>query len=165
MSDSDGAEIPSQVNVWWDHRNRISTAKYEVGISYDPNLLFSHGESWFLFLGRQLCHRHLYLEWHPGSRCPCVSLLKSPWLHYDVVRGSPLVELSWIQYWSFASIFLQRLQIRSFNFRFWILQVVFVAKVPALGLNTYFVSSGLGSKLSERATITAFHSQEPHNIG
>ncbi|XP_015768744.1 PREDICTED: alpha-mannosidase 2-like [Acropora digitifera] len=72
VSDSDGAEIASQVNVWWDHRNRISTAKYEV---------------------------------------------------------------------------------------------LFVAKVPALGLTTYFVSSGRGSKLSERATITAFNSQEPHNMG
>ena len=30
VSDSDGNEVPSQVNVWWDHRNRISTAKYEV---------------------------------------------------------------------------------------------------------------------------------------
>ena len=32
VSDSDGKEVPSQVNVWWDHRNRISTAKYEVSI-------------------------------------------------------------------------------------------------------------------------------------
>jgi len=72
VSDSDGEEIASQVNVWWDHRYRISTAKYEV---------------------------------------------------------------------------------------------LFVAKVPALGLTTYFISSGRGSKLSERATITAFNSQEPHNIG
>ena len=50
MSDSDGAEIASQVNVWWDHRNRISTAKYEVGINCDPYLLLSHGESLFRFL-------------------------------------------------------------------------------------------------------------------
>lgn len=32
VSDSDGKEVPSQANVWWDHRNRISTAKYEVSI-------------------------------------------------------------------------------------------------------------------------------------
>ena len=32
VSDSDGKEVPSQVNVWWDHRNRISTARYEVRI-------------------------------------------------------------------------------------------------------------------------------------
>ena len=30
VSDSQGQEVPSQVNVWWDHRDRISTAKYEV---------------------------------------------------------------------------------------------------------------------------------------
>ncbi|KAJ7393930.1 hypothetical protein OS493_003599 [Desmophyllum pertusum] len=29
VSDSEGKEVPSQVNLWWDHRNRISTAKYE----------------------------------------------------------------------------------------------------------------------------------------
>lgn len=34
VSDSDGKEVPSQVNVWWDHRNRISTAKYEVRTDY-----------------------------------------------------------------------------------------------------------------------------------
>lgn len=32
VSGSDGKEVPSQVNVWWDHRNRISTARYEVRI-------------------------------------------------------------------------------------------------------------------------------------
>ena len=30
VSDSQGKEVPSQVNLWWDHRDRISTAKYEV---------------------------------------------------------------------------------------------------------------------------------------
>lgn len=67
VSDSDGKEVPSQVNVWWDHRNRISTAKYEV---------------------------------------------------------------------------------------------VFVAKVSPLALSTYFVSSGLGSKLNERSAITAYNAPE-----
>lgn len=30
VSDSQGKEVPSQVNLWWDHRDRISAAKYEV---------------------------------------------------------------------------------------------------------------------------------------
>lgn len=30
VSDSQGKEVPSQVNLWWDHRDRISTAKYEL---------------------------------------------------------------------------------------------------------------------------------------
>ena len=41
VSDSDGKEVPSQVNVWWDHRNRISTAKYEVSI-VSPQPKFSN---------------------------------------------------------------------------------------------------------------------------
>lgn len=72
VSDSEGKEIPCQVNVWWDHRNRISTAKYEV---------------------------------------------------------------------------------------------IFVAEVQALGLTTYFVSSGLGSKLSERSSITTYNSQVSQDLG
>lgn len=65
VSDSQGQEVPSQVNVWWDHRDRISTAKYEL---------------------------------------------------------------------------------------------IFVAKVAPLGLTTYFISSGLGSKLCEHSTITEYNS-------
>ncbi|KAL9985464.1 hypothetical protein ACROYT_G007876 [Oculina patagonica] len=65
VSDSEGKEVPSQVNLWWDHRDRISTAKYEL---------------------------------------------------------------------------------------------IFVAKVPPLGLTTYFISSGLGSKLSEYSSITVYNS-------
>ena len=42
VSDSEGREVPSQVNVWWDHRNRISTAKYEVRSSYNQNWELQH---------------------------------------------------------------------------------------------------------------------------
>ena len=38
-----------------------------------------------------------------------------------------------------------------------ILQLIFVAKVAPLGLTTYFISSGLGSKLCEHSSITEYN--------
>ena len=38
-----------------------------------------------------------------------------------------------------------------------IFQLIFVAKVAPLGLTTYFISSGLGSKLSEYSSVTVYN--------
>ena len=40
----------------------------------------------------------------------------------------------------------------------YIFQLIFVAKVAPLGLTTYFISSGLGSKLCEHSSITEYNS-------
>lgn len=135
VSDSEGQEVPSQVNVWWDHRDRISTAKYEVRtpinkpdcLQWSPILKLSVRITGDLGMG---CHIH-----YKKLRMERLNPLRD--------SADSAVSLCYV-FHQFLSCF--------------IFQLIFVAKVPPLGLTTYFISSGLGAKLSECSSITEYNS-------